>query len=271
MTGPAVTPVTVLGVALALTAVGAGAYSLEGELVHHTQRSSSAYAAVAVLDVDGADVAVTADSGDGVRLTRTDRWSFARPQSSAEVVGTTLRLRSRCPALAGRCSVSYVVHVPAATTVRVRAGSGDVDARGLAGLDARTGSGTIRVSDPRGALTLQTGSGDLEVFGGATGPTVVETASGDASILGLAPAELTLRTGEGDAVARLGGSPDRLDLQSGAGDLALQLPDDGVTAYAVRATSGAGDVRVDLRQDPASGRRLTARTGSGDVRLTYAP
>lgn len=120
--------------------------------------------------------------------------------------------------------------------VVISSGSGDVDLELTVDLQARLGSGDLRLGAAHGAVDIKGGSSDL--------------------VLGDIADAVTILTGSGDVLLdRVGGT---LKIKSGSGDVVLKEAGTGVDAMA-----GSGDVT--LRQ-VAKG-RVKAKTGSGDVSI----
>ena len=176
-----------------------------------------------------------------------------------------------------RISISYEVVVPPNSTVDARTGSGALRVEGVAGtVEARTGSGRTRVADVAGDVTARTGSGSIEIdaVGGAVN---ARTGSGSIRIDGI-DAALRARTGSGGI--RVAGSPGGgWDLDTGSGSIGIDLPNDA--AFEVDARTGSGSVRSDhpvtMDGEARRGRlrgtvrgggpRVTLRTGSGRITI----
>lgn len=244
------TPVRVAGVGLAALAVGMSALSFAGLLVLQDSTHAYAFPAVRAVEVDAGagDLQVLADGGSSTRVEARESWSFSRVRHTERVVDGVLQLQASCPDWYGQCGLSYVVHVPAGTTVRARTGSADVKVTGVGAVDLTASSGNVRVRDTTGELVLRSSSGDVRVTGARAG-------------------RVSARAGSGDVDLSLATAPDALDLATGSGDLAVRLPDAG---YRLSTRTGSGDEHVRVRGDDASPRTLTARTGSGDLDVTPA-
>jgi len=134
--------------------------------------------------------------------------------------------------------IDYEITVPTETTVRTRAGSGDVTLEGL-----------------RGNMDLQSGSGDFTLRN-LTGEVHLDTSSGDVRAEQIAgPVEA--RAGSGNIRVEESGAGD-IDVHTGSGNIALR----GMNG-ALRAEAGSGDLRIEGTQTGT----CEIRTGSGDVEL----
>ena len=176
-----------------------------------------------------------------------------------------------------RISISYEVVVPPNSTVQARTGSGALRVEGVAGaVEARTGSGETRVADVAGDVTARTGSGSIEIDA-VGGDVNARTGSGSIRIDGI-DAALRARTGSGGI--RVAGSPGGgWDLDTGSGSIRIDLPDDA--AFAIEAHTGSGGIRTDhpvaVEGEVRRGRlrgtvrgggpRLTLHTGSGSITI----
>ena len=191
--------------------------------------------------------------------------------------GGVLRVGHLDRSLRRRLSISYEVTVPPNSSVQARTGSGELRVEGVAGaVEARTGSGRTRVADVGGDVTAQTGSGSIEVSA-VGGDVIARTGSGSIRIDGI-DAALRARTGSGGIrVEGSAGGP--WDLDTGSGSIRLDLPDDA--AFEVDARTGSGGLRSDhpvtmdgeMRRNRlrgtvrGGGPRLTLRTGSGGISI----
>jgi hypothetical protein len=149
------------------------------------------------LNSNAGDAVVTETGGTAVRVVETLRWrgEGSKPRPEHKVEGETLLMTYTCPSDWGAgCSVDYKIEIPKGLSVDletgsgnltlrnltgpidVSAGSGDVDAAGLAGkqvsadvgsgnLELKAGSGDITLSVPDGAYDVKSdvGSGDTAV------------------------------------------------------------------------------------------------------------
>ena len=124
----------------------------------------------------------------------------------------------------------------------------------------------VAIGVPAGAvLKLYTGSGDVS-FNRIAGAVTVETGSGDVSASGLTSRRVQIETGSGDVRARFEEPPDELVVDTGSGDVRLWVPED---SYSVRLDTGSGDRDVDgIRVDSGASHSIRVDTGSGDVRIS---
>lgn len=174
------------------------------------------------------------------------------------------------------------VAMPAGANLAMRNVIGPVRGGDLEGdLTVDTGSGKVEIASHTGHLVIDTGSGDV-VVGSAKGETSIDTGSGDVVVNRLV-GNGVVDTGSGDVVVQ-NLSAGRVAVDTGSGDVTLQ---DG-EAGKVSADTGSGSVRViaveleELAADTGSGdvivqsslaqaKRVTADTGSGDVRIKAGP
>jgi DUF4097 and DUF4098 domain-containing protein YvlB len=215
-------------------------------------------------------------------------WTLLHPSISQTVDGDTLQLTSQCRGWVLPCSVSFELQVPTDTSVTTQSGSGDIDIRDVASLQAETGSGDIvlrqlrgpvdvrtgsagvTISDVTGPLTAHTGSGDVRGTGLASSTATAETGSGSVSLeLADGAGQVAAETGSGDVTLTLAGEPDQVRAETGSGNVTVVLADRAAT-YAVLAETNSGDQDVQIRTDPSAPRSLEVRTGSGDVTIRYS-
>ena len=260
------------GVALALVAVGSSAISISQALLRSERTSVvdlEGDVSRLVLELDTGDVRVLASDREGVRLVRTETWSIDRPSVTEEVVGDELRVRADCNAVFSWCDVSYVVEVPAGTTVRARTGSGSFEAEGTGDVRADTGSGDVELVSVVGDADVRSGSGSVTVDDLRGGSIVARTGSGDVTVTSSDVERVSGRTGSGDVELGLRTAPREVLARTGSGDVEVELPRGG-GVYAVAVRTGSGDQDVGVRTDPASDRVVDVETGSGDASVLYA-
>lgn len=171
------------------------------------------------------------------------------------------------------------VLVPAGMNLEVRLAAGAISARGVsadlrldthsAGIVAEairgrvlldTGSGEVRATGIEGELTVDTGSGDVLVRDARTGALAIDTGSGGVVVEGVRTDALTVDTGSGDV--RVGGSAERVEVDTGSGEVELDLGD-GLRDVTV--DTGSGDVT--LLVPAAYGARVSLETSSGDLEV----
>lgn len=183
---------------------------------------------------DGVAVTVTVPSGTAVTIS-----SFTAP--------VTVDGRSG-PADIGTGSADVVLdHVDGDLRLRFGSGSGRVEC--VSGsVQARTGSGDLVLGEVGGSLTSACGSGRLDV-GEARGPVRFRTGSGGV-LLRAVHADVDLASGSGElAVGLPAGQPARVEVTTGSGRVATELPIEDApagrgTPITVRARTGSGDVRL---------------------------
>lgn len=179
----------------------------------------------------------------------------------AEITGPETELRTKiddgvlyldhhCPHAWDSCSVTWHVRVPESSTdlhaLTLDTGSGDVEVRELeVGVEAHTGSGNIELDAVDGAhFSLDTGSGNVEL-----------NACGADNLEG--------HSGSGDLTLNLARTPRRVELETGSGDIALRLP---FAPYALELDTGSGDIDIEgIDSDDQAERRLELSTGSGNL------
>ena len=149
-------------------------------------------------------------------------------------------------------------------TLSIDTGSGDVQvASCVCQLGIDTGSGDVVVGSARGETTIDTGSGDV-VVKRLVGNGSVDTGSGDVTVQKVSAGKLTIDTGSGDVTLQ-DGEAGRVIAKTGSGGvqvLSVELED-------LTAETGSGNVTV--RSSLARTKRLSAETGSGDVDISAGP
>lgn len=239
-------------------------------------------------------IAVTAGEPGTVRVTghirgHANRWTPDGAQAVEDRVraieadppvvldGDVLRLGHLDRSRQRQVGISYEVIVPANTRVQARTGSGSLRLTGVTGaVEARTGSGSSQVSDVAGDVTVDAGSGSISLAA-VGGEVDVRTGSGSIGVSGIESA-LRARTGSGRirVEGAVGGA---WDLTTGSGSIRIDLPEDA--AFEIDARSRSGSVRSDhpvtvsgkarrgRLQGPVrgGGPLVTVRTGSGGITI----
>ncbi len=148
----------------------------------------------------------------------------------------------------------------------VDTGSGDVDIESFNGeLLVDTGSGDIQVGSFRGSTgTFDTGSGDVEVSSVNADRVIVDTGSGDVLVRNGRVGDLSADTGSGDVIFDNVAVRKAL-MDTGSGDVRLS----GSLAEAVEIVADTGSGDVEIYGDAAASFRVTADQGSGDLTIGY--
>jgi hypothetical protein len=126
----------------------------------------------------------------------------------------------------------------------------------------------IRATVPRAArLAATTGSADVALQG-TRGAIQLETGSGDITLAGFAGTELKAHTGSGDVNLDVAEPSRRLSIHTGSGDVRLRVP---TGKYRLALDTGSGNERVNgIVEDSAAERTIDVDTGSGDVLIDGA-
>jgi DUF4097 and DUF4098 domain-containing protein YvlB len=190
---------------------------------------------------------------------------YSRKSSSAPTLYADLRIALPAGAnVALRNTVGKVRGGDLEGTLSIDTGSGDVQVASCSGqLGIDTGSGDVVVGSSRGETTISTGSGDV-VVRRLVGNGSVDTGSGSVTVQKVSAGKLTLDTGSGDVTLQ-DGEAGRVIAKTGSGGikvLSVELED-------LTAETGSGDVTV--QSSLARTKRLSAETGSGDVNIKAGP
>ena len=217
----------------------------------------------------------------------------ARDTDSFEVfqIGDTVTIREESRWRSRNRRVRVIVEAPTAFDLSAQAGSADISTRGRAGVvklrpgsgdvevdradrvDAKTGSGTVRIDGVSGNASISAASGDVSVRD-AGGQLDASTASGDVSAamvagtveIGTASGDVTVTRADGDTIA----------IKTLSGDIRLGLP----TGIRVEPDISTMSGKVTLptatsTSEPEAGTRRPVRirlsSMSGDIRVERAP
>jgi hypothetical protein len=194
-------------------------YSYSGRLTHVDLQLSSG------------PVVIVGSNSPAIEVRRTDDYAFGHDATERRpLAGGVLHIRSSCPRIVvGSCSASYELAVPETVAVNVR-----------------TGSGNVRLDGFRGAASIETSSGDVDVAGFCGFNLAARSGSGSVRVgTACAPRTLVLRSGSGDVVAHVLPGRYRIGIGSGSGqERVTGVRRDAAAPYTIDAHSGSGSVSV---------------------------
>lgn len=154
--------------------------------------------------------------------------------------------------------------VPTGKRVDVNLGVGELSAdRVNADLTLDVASAHVTVSGTRGKLSVDAGSGGVELRDVNADDLNVDTGSGGVSVSGVSGGRCSIDTGSGGITGERM-SCDEVMVEAGSGSIRL----DDVRAPSATVESGSGGVRLGLRTAP---RNLHVESGSGGVTVTMPP
>jgi DUF4097 and DUF4098 domain-containing protein YvlB len=162
------------------------------------------------------------------------------------------------------CRAGFAVYAPAALPLEAKSGTGTLKISGRSGqVSAKAGTGDISVSALTGSLVFKSGTG--RVSGEACAASLeVKSGTGDVDLKGLCgPAEVKSGTGEVRLAWAKAPASGEVLVNTGTADIDLIFPEG--TKLAASLKSGTGSVANDF----AAGGTLavTAKAGTGDVAL----
>jgi DUF4097 and DUF4098 domain-containing protein YvlB len=177
-----------------------------------------------------------------------------------ETSGSTTTVKVETPNSLNRGEGSdLVIHVPAASRVRVDLVSAELSLKNLhGGIDGKTVSGDIDAADLGGRLEIETVSGAIKVAG-AEGSVTFHSVSGDISADTNAE-EIDISTVSGKADVRSGKRLKEATFNSVSGD--VQISADLADGARIKGSSTSGDVRLDVNRDAGVVVELSATSGS---------
>ncbi len=243
VTGAATAVAALTGCAAVLVLSGC---SVDVGTLQHRTSSYSVQAPLRALVVHGhlGNVDVTGGNQSSVSVTERATYRGKMPQTTHRTSGGTLTLDSNCPANE-TCGVGYQVEVPAAMTVTVSTGAGEIRLTGLAG-----------------QVTAHTNAGDINLSA-LSGPIEVTDHAGSIHGQRLSSPRATLSTSAGAVDASFSAAPAALTATVTVGSVTLHVP--GGISYAVEAHSSVGSTHIGVPQARTSPHSITAHTTTGSV------
>jgi lia operon protein LiaG len=148
-------------------------------------------------------------------------------------------------------------------------GSGDVDVRDTEGdLHLDTGSGDVTVRNARGdVLDADTGSGDVTFDGISFESGRFDTGSGDVRVSDAELGRAEFDTGSGGVFGSFRTTPESLAMDSGSGDVTVELPRNAGTEVSISTSSGRITTDFPIAVTRQSRRSLRGTIGDGSASL----
>ena len=211
------------------------------------------------LAAKSADVTIKVSGDDKTTVQEKRTFWLWKKGDAYSVDDGVLKLDGDC---GWQCSADFVVTVPRGTKVTGENGSGDISIAGVSGVDAKSRSGTIEISDVTGDVKVDLTSGDVKV-NDLTGKLDVRATSGDIEAAGLKGGAVNVETTSGDLELELAEAND-VRAKGTSSDIEVTAPAGG---YDVSTESRSGDVDNGLGDDPNGSHTIQATTTSGDIEL----
>lgn len=232
------------------------------------------------LDVDTGSGSIEISSGPGAEATIVGKIKVQRPSfwrrsvDREEIIEQVLanppielsdgllrvgRFEDR--SLGRRVNISYEIVVPADTQVSAKTGSGSIAVTDIAaGVDVSSGSGRLTVENIGGPVKASAGSGSVRAAGVA-GEFTASTGSGSIYLSQTAAGDVRASTGSGSI--ELLGVDGALKASAGSGSITV----DGRQSGDWKIGSGSGSIRVDLPADAMF--ELDAESRSGGITIDF--
>ena len=211
------------------------------------------------LAADSADITIAASDDDKATVQVRRKYWLWKHGDAYSVDNGTLKLDGDC---GWQCKADFAVTVPRGTKVIGHNGSGDISIAGVSGVDAKSTSGEIDISDVTGDVKLDLTSGDVKV-NNLTGKLDVKATSGDIEAADLKGGPVDVESTSGDLELELAEATD-VRAKGTSGDIRVTAP---AGDYKVSAESRSGEVDKELADDPNGSHTIQATTTSGDIDL----
>jgi hypothetical protein len=213
------------------------------------------------LDSSNADITIKVGDGDQTTVKEKRSYFLVKHGDAYKVDGETLRLTSDC---GWRCHVDFEVTVPRGTKVTGHNTSGDLSIAGVSGVDAKSESGRVELTNVTGDVKLHLTSGHVAIDGLA-GKLDFDATSGDLRaehLKGGAP--VNAKTVSGDLHVSVD-EPADVDARGTSGDVEVEAP---AGDYQIHTGTRNGDVDNELTDNATAVHKISATTVSGDVDLS---
>ncbi|HAN04992.1 MAG TPA: hypothetical protein DCW72_10500 [Elusimicrobia bacterium] len=162
------------------------------------------------------------------------------------------------------CRAGFTVLAPAALPLEAKSGTGSLKVSGRSGpVRAKAGTGDVSVSALTGSLVFKSGTGRLS--GEACAPALeVKSGTGDVDLKGLCgPAEVKAGTGEVRLAWAKAPASGEVRVNTGTADIDLAFPEG--TKLAASLKSGTGSVSNEFAAGGTFS--VTAKSGTGSIAL----
>ncbi|TDO67645.1 putative adhesin [Kribbella sp. VKM Ac-2571] len=206
-----------------------------------------------------ADITINVSDDDRASVREKRKFWFWKHGDAYSVNDGVLKLDGDC---GWQCTADFEVTVPRGTKVTGENGSGDLEIKGVAGVDAKSNSGKIELREVKGDVDLDVTSGDVSVHD-LTGKLDVKANSGDIEAKDLSGGAVNVETTSGDIELDLSEAND-IRAKGTSGDIKITAPS---SDYNVTTESRHGDVDNELGNGTNGSHTITATTTSGDIEL----
>ncbi|MFC4005657.1 DUF4097 family beta strand repeat-containing protein [Nonomuraea purpurea] len=181
------------------------------------------------LKSNSGEALITETDGGAIRVTETLRWrGDDKPRPEHKVEGQALFVTYDCPSNWGSCGVDYKIEVPKGLAVDLDSGSGNLTLRGLTG-----------------PVNLHAGSGDVDATGLAGKKMFADVGSGQTELKYSSPPDSAeVKTGSGDVTLNVPDGAYDVKTDVGSGDAKISVKNDASSQHKISLTSGSGNVSV---------------------------
>ncbi|MEV4311670.1 DUF4097 family beta strand repeat-containing protein [Actinocrispum sp. NPDC049592] len=234
---------------------------------------------VSTVRIESGSGDVRIHTGSKANIHRKVYYQGDKPGATTRFEGNTLVL-AECGQR--NCSIDYELTLPVAAKVIGEAGSGNIEVVGMSEVGVRAGSGDVTVRNVAGPVTVNTGSGNAELSGLGQSA-VVEVSSGDVRLTDV-KGDATIQAHSGKVTGTNLGGKTSVDSSSGdvvlsmsavrnvkatasSGNIKVQVPRG--ENYHVSAVTDSGDESVNILNDPAGPNLLDLHASSGDITVDY--
>lgn len=251
---PAARVALALGIGFAVLSVAYGVLVVVALLLFRSETTTTPLGAVParlVVEVEG-DVRVEATDARPAAVESRRRWSWAEPEVRTSRAGDELRIGSSCADLGPLpCSTDLRLAVPPTTELVIR-----------------NAGGSVRVTGLRAPAELSSDSGSVDVSDVVAPRLVLRSSAGSVRGTALSVPDVSASSSAGSVRLDHAVEPTRVNVQSSAGSVRVQVPE-GRATYRAEARSSAGSETLDVATDPASTRSIRAVSSAGGVTITY--
>jgi hypothetical protein len=98
-------------------------------------------------------------------------------------------------------------------------------------------------------------------------PLNLSTGSGDITAIGARSANIQANSGSGDIQLGFAAAPTQVNVQTGSGDVSVEVPPGA--SYVVTANADDGSTDKGIPDDPGAPRSISAESGEGNITIAY--
>ncbi|AYG81423.1 hypothetical protein DWB77_03569 [Streptomyces hundungensis] len=242
----AAVPRTALTALTALTVLAVGALGGCGPMDDTTFKDDTTVkSTITAVRIDGTSDGFRVRGKQGLTTSSVHREVTYRGKKKP--TGSTYRVENGVLVLggcAGRCSVDYVVDVPAGIPVTGSTKAGGLSLSAVGQVQVSTGDGAVKVRGATGPVDIRTSNGSIDANGLKGTATTARTSNGAITLTPATVQDVTAQTSNGSITVTAPRAPYRVSAQSTHGHKALGITDAPSAPHHLTLTTTNGAITL---------------------------